>query len=130
VAVQVTGSRTVPMLEGGDVAGAEEETFSAIGVENKVTSPGIASRRRMHATTATGVVTSLATARSRRRRGSRCATAVAKPDMWPVSVTMPTSRNAIPAEASVTSKSFAIKSSVTGVERLVTLPCIAVNPMR
>lgn len=130
MAVQATGSRTVPMLEGGDVAGAEEETFSAIGVENKVTSPGIVSRLKMRATTATGAVTSLATARSRRRRESRCATAVAKPDTWPVSVTMPTSRNATPAEALVTSRSFVIKSSVTGVVRLVTSQCIAVNPMR
>jgi len=130
VAVQVTGSRTVPMLEDGDVAGAGEEIFFAIGVENKDTLPGIANRLRMRATTATGVVTSLVTARNRRRKESRCATAVAKPDMWPESVTMPTSRNAIPAEASVTSKSFVIKSSVTGVERSVTLQCIAVNPMR
>lgn len=66
------------------------------------------------ATTAEGVATSPGTARSRRRRGSRFVTTVAKLAMWPETVTTPTSRSATPAVDSGTYRKVARKSSATG----------------
>ena len=61
-----------------------------------------------------GVATSPETARSLKRRGSRCVTTVARPAMWPGTVTMPTSRSATLVGALDTSRKAVKKSSATG----------------
>lgn len=130
-AVLVTGSRTVLMLDGDEARDAVEvKISSAIAVENRVTLPGTVKGLRMPATTAAVEATFPESARSRRRRGSRCATLAARRAMWLVTVTMPTSRSAIPVEVLATFKKAVKKSSATGVVRSVMLPCTAARPAR
>lgn len=109
VAVQDIGSRTVRLLD-GDVEGAVHgvKTFSVIGVEPRDTWPVIVNKLKILATTVTGVVTFLGTARSPRRNESRPATAVARPATWLGTVTT-RSRNATPAVVSVTSRNFVLR---------------------
>lgn len=61
-----------------------------------------------------GVGTSPEIARSPRRSVSSAATTVARRATWRATVTMPTSRSAIPVGALVTSRKAVKKSSATG----------------
>lgn len=110
VAAPGIGSRIVLMPAGHvDAAGVGDENCSVIVVETKDTWPGIVTKLRMRATTATGVATFPGTARSPKRRESSCATPVAKLATWPVTVITPMSRSATPAVGLVTSRSFVIR---------------------
>lgn len=108
VAAQGTGSRIAQVIRDVDVAGAGAgaKSCSVIGVETKDTWPETVTKLKILATTVTGVVTFPGTARSLRRRESSSASAVAKLDIWPVTVTMPMSRSVTPAVALVTSRNF------------------------
>jgi len=130
-AVLATGSRTVPTPDGDEArAVAEVKISSAIAAESQVMLPGTVKGLRMRATTVAGEATSPGSARSPRRRGSRCATPAARRDTWLATATTPMSRSAIPVEASVTFRKAVKKSSATGVERSVMLLCTAARPVK
>lgn len=107
VAVLDTGSRTALMLV-AVVAGAEDEEriCSVTGVVSRDTSPEIANRLRMRATTATGVAIFLETVKNPKRSESSVVITAVKLVMWHATVTMPTSRSATPVGALGTSRNY------------------------
>lgn len=104
-----------------------EKISSVIAVESLATLLETVKEQRMPAITAAGEATSPETARSPKRRGSRCATTVARLAMWLVTATTPMSRSATPVGGLDTFRKAVKKSSATGVVRSATLPCSAVR---
>lgn len=105
----------------------EEKIFSVTAVESLAMLLETVKELRMPATTVAGEATSPETARSPKRRGSRCATTVARPAMWPATVTTPMSRSVTLVEDLDTFRKAVKKSSATGVARSAMLLCSAVR---